>query len=150
MLTDLLLFPGVVFHELAHLLMCLLLSVKVTRFKISLTGGFVEHVSPSSIIKSLLVATAPFIAALIAALIMLNIYTSGFYAEALKLYFSFVILYSSFPSLEDTNFQKYHNLLKKILTFPFFVILRLEHLLGKSSQLKTVYAAAMILIVYNI
>jgi hypothetical protein len=151
MIKNILIFPGVLFHEIAHLLMCLALRVGVRKFKVSLfRESFVEHHIPGSIVKSFFIATAPFLLALLVSFLYMRIFFSSLLLEILKLYIVYIILYKSFPSKEDTNFHESHTYWKKIVTLPFFLILRLQYFLGKSQSIKGIYAIVVILIFYNI
>jgi len=145
MIYNILYFPGVLFHELAHLLMCLVLGVKVRQFKVSIRdiSGFVVHEVPRSIIMSILIGIAPIILAVLATYFLLDI------NHLIKYYFAYVILYHSFPSKEDTNFSKHHGLGKKIITFPIFILLRLIHLFGSSSWLRLTYSVVVIVVFDN-
>ena len=54
-ITSYLTFPGIVLHETAHLVMCLLFGVKVTRvrfFRFDGSGGDVTYQSPQLIYKN--------------------------------------------------------------------------------------------------
>jgi len=151
MLKNILIFPGTLFHEVAHLLMCLALRVGIRTFKVSLfRDSFVEHHISGSIIKSFFIATAPFFLALIISFLYMRIFFSSLLLEVLKLYLVYVILYKSFPSKEDTNFHESHAYWKKFVTFPLFIILRIQYVLGKSQSVKGLYSIVMILIFYNI
>jgi len=145
MIYNILYFPGVLFHELAHLMMCLVLGVKVRQFKVSIKdiSGFVIHEVPRSITKSIFIGIAPIILAVGATYLLLDI------QPLIKYYFAYIILYHSFPSKEDTNFSSHHNLGKKILTFPIFLLLRMIYLLGNSSWLKMTYSLVVIVIFDN-
>ncbi len=151
MIKNILVFPGTLFHELAHFFMCMILRVSVRQFKVSLlSDSFVEHHIPGSIIKSFFIATAPFLLALIVSFLYMKIFFSGLLLEILKLYLVYVILYKSFPSKEDTNFHESHAYWKKILTFPLFLLMRFQYFIGKSQSLRGIYSIAIILLFYNI
>ena len=110
LLTNTLLFPGILTHELAHYLMCKILNVEVTKFKVSITkqSGFVEHVVPKSIIKSLIISTGPLTISIILSFIILNTELPNTLLRLVSYYLAFTILYNSLPSKEDTNFHKHH------------------------------------------
>ena len=148
LLTNTLLFPGILTHELAHYLMCKILNVEVTKFKVSITkqSGFVEHVVPKSIIKSFIISTGPLTISIILSFILLNTEVPNTLLRLVSYYLAFTILYNSLPSKEDTNFHKHHTLIKKILTYPAFIIFRLIHLLNKNNNTKTIYTLTIIII----
>lgn len=61
-LISLLLAPGVVVHELGHLIFCLLAGVRIHRvslFRFSETAGFVVHDEPRSFIQAFFISTGP-------------------------------------------------------------------------------------------
>lgn len=146
MITELIMFPGVLFHELAHYLACLLTGVKVTRFNVSLRyqSGFVEHTVPKSIIKSIFIAIAPGLLALMTAFLLIQHYFTSDYLEIGKYLIIFIILYNSFPSKEDTKFYQHHHIVKKVLTFPLFLVFRIFHYFNKSELLKISYCLMVI------
>ncbi|MBN2368439.1 hypothetical protein JXC34_05465 [Candidatus Woesearchaeota archaeon] len=144
MLTDILLFPGLVFHEFSHFLVCIILGVKVKKVHISFEEGYVNHTVPKSIIKSFLIATAPTFMAFITSLVLANIFLDELWMEALKFYFIFTILYMSTPSKADTEFQQYHKFLGKVITFPLFVIFRLYYYISRSRFYKVLYSILVI------
>lgn len=150
MIRRLLLFPGVISHELSHFFMCLILGVKVTKFSLSFRNlsGFVQHKVPKSILKSMLIGIAPSVFALIASAILLNIYTENRYLEWGKHYLVFVWLFTSFPSIEDTNFSYAHHWVKKVLTFPLFILFRIFHYIGRNEVLRALTSLVIMLCVY--
>jgi len=135
-----LLFPGVVFHELAHYVMCKILGVEVKKVSISLDSGFVRHVVPRSIIVSLLIAVAPGVLAAAFSLFALSFSLSNIYYEIVKHYLVFAVLYESFPSKADTNFTANHSLLKKIIFFPLFAVFRLFYFFSRNKYLKAIFS----------
>lgn len=145
MIKEILLFPGLVLHEIAHFLMCLVLGVKVKGFKISLREGFVTHVIPKSIIKSLLIAIAPFFFGMLVSYLLIT----NVRIELISFYLSFVILYMSFPSMEDTRFNTHHHWVKKTITFPLFVIFRILYYFGNNSIVRIVFSIIAILFIGN-
>lgn len=146
MITELIMFPGVLFHELAHYLACLLVGVKVTRFNVSIRhqSGFVQHTVPNSITKSIFIAIAPGLLALLAAFLLIQYYSPSNYLDLLKYVLIFIILYNSFPSKEDTKFYQHHHIVKKVLTFPLFIIFRILHYSSQSDILKIIYCIGII------
>jgi len=142
-----LLFPGLIFHEFSHYVMCRILGVKVKKVEIKTKSGYVQHVVPKSIIKSFLIATAPSLLALLFSVILLNIFFDNLVYEAIKFYVIYSFLYVSTPSKEDTNFLEHHKFLKKVLAFPFFVLFRLYYYISRSHYTKAVYSFGVISIV---
>lgn len=134
-----LLFPGILFHELSHYLMCLLLGVKVKKFQVRFKSGHVKHVLPKSITKSLLISVAPSIFAKMFAFIIL------FYRmNLITFYLAFVVLYASAPSKADTNFHKYHSFIKQIAFYPAFLLFRVVYFVGKDKYINTLYSLFII------
>lgn len=145
MISSLLLFPGILFHEFSHLLMCVLLSVRIKKVRVSLDSGFVTHEVPKSIIKSILVGIAPSIFSIAAAYLILNYYLPmQLWMDVIRYYFVFVILYTSLPSKEDTDFHQYHNIVKKVFTFPLFVVFRVFYYFGKNYYFRVFYTVLVI------
>ncbi len=103
---NLLLFPGIIFHELSHYIACIFAGVKVKKLKLSLDESFVAHESSIGS-KSVLIATAPFLFGTILSLIFYYIGITAWVANDLLLivwfWLGFSTAFHSFPSLDDTK-----------------------------------------------
>jgi len=104
-ITLFILYPGVVIHELAHFIFCILLGVRVRKVKLfDSGGGFVEYsCEKQNTIKNFLISVAPLLVGgflLYFALGFFNL-RHGFLVDAILLYMCFSIFLSMFPSKED-------------------------------------------------
>jgi len=147
MIKEILLFPGVVFHEISHYLMCLIMGVKVKKVKISFYGGSVEHVVPKSIIESILISIAPCVFAISFSVVLINIFLENPLYELVKFYFVFVMLYVSTPSKADTDFMKHHSTWQKVLAFPLFLIVRFYYYASHNEYTKVIFSLTVIIII---
>lgn len=103
------LYPGVILHELSHLLFCFLTFARVKKVKLfSSTGGFVEYENPKiPIIGNFLVSVAPFILGSIVIFYLskiMNVDFVSFISSAkyyVYLYLCVTILITLFPSSQD-------------------------------------------------
>jgi len=98
-------FPGVVFHELSHLLACILLGVRVTKVKFWGTSeAFVQH-EISTLWKNIGIALAPFGLSTFTAFTLIHIAntTSTLQLKIIAYYFAFSIAFHGFPSHVDVN-----------------------------------------------
>jgi hypothetical protein len=104
----LLLFPGIIIHELSHMTMCLVTFTKVKSVKLfSKTGGFVVHQTPRFIVISFLISVAPILTGSIAIFLTLRYLHASNYIDminitsAFLLYFLSSILITMLPSKQD-------------------------------------------------
>ncbi len=105
---NLVMFPGVISHELAHLLACLVTGTKVSGVKLwGLDEAWVKHEEPGPF-SMVLIAVAPLI--LNTLLSLFFIYIGDMYVLSHKVYYSLVsywlglsFAYHAFPSLDDVN-----------------------------------------------
>lgn len=120
-LRNLFLFPGVIFHELAHYLACVILGVRVHRAKLGLKEASIMHESRDW--KNIPIALSPFLLGSIASLLFLFIGHLGIknllgqnikdYLVILFFYYlALSIAYHSFPSKIDNR-----NALNSLLSF---------------------------------
>ncbi len=101
------LYPGVVIHELSHLLFCVLLGVRVKRFKLFDSGsGFVEYESEGrSIIKDFLISIAPLLVGSLL-LYLSSEYiprSNGYLPMVIMVYICVSVFLSMFPSKKDLS-----------------------------------------------
>jgi len=106
-LIPLLLCPGVVVHELAHLLICWLFRVPVSDvalFRFGDPAGYVEHQIPRSYTTRIFIAIAPLLVntAAAASAFWWSTQTVDLYS-AVSIYFGVVSLASSLPSTIDAK-----------------------------------------------
>lgn len=110
----LLVMPGVVTHEFAHLVVCRLLGLQVKEvvfFQLGSPPGYVKHESPESVVKTALVAFAPlFVNVMLGAGIFafalgaLAGESLGVVAVAIVLvWVGFTAILHSFPSTQDVS-----------------------------------------------
>lgn len=167
-------FPGILLHELAHWLACKILFVRVSRFHVSLFGGhgFVEYERPGSILKALVISTAPPLAALPIVSLLLWVYPhcpawlpeylaphlpDGWAAqgassiswgiEILRWLVSLMLLYTSLPSDLDTRFNRGYSWWRRLVVLPLWLTFRLFYLFTRSQTLGYTYALLMLLLI---
>ena len=135
-------FPGIVFHELSHVIACHVTGVKVSRVKwFGTDEAFVEHAKPNAW-QGLVISIAPFLLGNFLGIELLSfghVLASQYSPVALLVYwFAFSLLLYSFPSKQDalnafsafTDFYKRHviekgSLLTRLFwlaTFPVFFV----------------------------
>ncbi len=103
-----LLFPGVILHEISHLLGCLLTGTRVTRIKLwGLREAYIKHEEPGPF-SMLVISLAPFF--INSGLSAISVYlgnsylTSGGVGWGLLFYWlALSFAYHAFPSLEDVR-----------------------------------------------
>lgn len=100
-------FPGMVFHELSHLIACVLFGVRVSKVKFFGTEeAFVEHAKPNAW-QSVLITIAPFIlgnAVAFYLFIYANELSGAFNAFSVLFYWlGFSLAIFSFPSRQDAT-----------------------------------------------
>jgi hypothetical protein len=136
-IIHILFFPGIILHESAHALACLLLNVPIKKIKfLSKQGGYVIH-EDSRTDKIIVIALFPFIINILIALICARIYLLTFepFVKFLMIWIGLSALLFSIPSDKDadnslyaikktyTRKQKFEFLLLKILLSPLVLIL---------------------------
>jgi hypothetical protein len=136
-IIHILFFPGIILHESAHALACLLLNVPIKKIKfLSKKGGYVIH-EDSRTDKIIVIALFPFIFNILIALICARIYLLTFepFVKFLMIWIGLSALLFSIPSDKDadnslyaikktyTRKQKFEFLLLKILLSPLVLIL---------------------------
>ena len=100
--------PGVVLHELGHLLFCLLAGVKVFRVKFfgfGKTAGFVEHAEPDGFIQSLFISFGPLTLNSLVSLILFSQITPPYFTwlHALEIWIGFASALHAIPSNGDAH-----------------------------------------------
>lgn len=110
----LLTFPGVIVHELAHVLFCLWTGTRVTKvrlFRLGNPAGYVIHEHPSSGWKTILIGVGPFLVntvlgflvALSAFLLRANGYMEAIALFAVLIWLAVSVAMHSFPSTGDAK-----------------------------------------------
>ncbi len=145
------LYPGVVIHELSHLLFCILLGVRVRRVKLFDSGsGFVEYsCEKRNAIRDFLISIAPLLVGGTLLYLALKFLPTnyGYVVEALLLYVCFSIFLSMFPSKKDlSNAPLVYVLLFIILIVFRSKIFSLETISKNISLLIIVTAASLVII----
>ena len=102
-----LLFPGVVVHELAHYIFCLVAGVRVYKVKLFSFNGpaYVIHDRPRTTLASVLISVAPFFVGAFLGVQFL-LFAQAAQASAIKYLFwwlGFSALYYAFPSDQDAE-----------------------------------------------
>ncbi len=109
MWDNILFFPGVIVHELAHILACLVTGTKVTGIKLwGLKEAYVKHEEPGPL-PMLIIAVAPFLFNTLLAVSTLYLghmflkSHQSFEIVLVAYWFSASLAYHAFPSLDDVN-----------------------------------------------
>lgn len=98
----LVLFPGVVFHETAHVLACWLTNTPIETIELwTETGGRVVHRQPKWAIIQPLISFAPFFSSLAALALMTRLPGGPWWIVGLKIYASIIIAATLAPSKAD-------------------------------------------------
>ena len=106
-LLSFLTFPGVIFHEISHYIMCKIARIrvhKVVLFRFGNPMGYVEHDAPKMFIDSILISIAPFILNSAVAVLLFRWGTelTGF-AKLGVFWLGISAALHSFPSSGDAN-----------------------------------------------
>ena len=139
-----LLFPGIIFHELSHVIACLFMGVKIKKIKwISSEGGYVVHEDAQSY-KIITIALFPAIFNLFIALVCARIYIFNLdlIVRIIVVWFALAALFFSLPSSQDAqnvfdalkeNYKKKDliNILLNIILLPLNIIIIIIALLFK-------------------
>ncbi len=151
-IVSILMAPGVIFHELAHAVSCVLSRVKI--FKIKLFGfgdpaGFVEHAVPESFFQSLVISSGPLIFNSLLALLAFSRVVISFSVESIIcLWLGVVIALHAIPSMGDVEalFRSAKRTLRKniliIFCFPLVGVLYGLNFF-KKIHIHVVYAALL-------
>ncbi len=129
-ITSYLTFPGIVLHETAHFIMCLLFGVKVTRvrfFRFDGSGGDVTYQSPDSYIKIFFIAMSPMVIGSICSYLLLHHTFVSFnldtYLYYVCIWVGFCFALHSLPSIQDANsLLEYSKNLGGFFGMIFFII----------------------------
>ncbi len=97
-------YPGVIFHELAHLISCFLLRVKVNKLKFGLEESYVKH-EKTGTIKMALIALSPIFLGTFFSFMLIQIAktSNSVLLHIILFYFVLSILYNCIPSNQDTK-----------------------------------------------
>lgn len=139
---SILFFPGIVFHELSHVIACLVTGVKIGKVKwFGTDEAFVEHAKPN-VVQGLIISIAPLIlgnAIGFELLLFGHDLANHLSVFAIVVYwFAVSLMLYSFPSKQDAqnSFETFTEFYKKrilgkngllsklfwLLTFPFFFV----------------------------
>lgn len=141
--------PGIVVHELSHLLFCMMMGVKVHRIRLFSFGnpaGYVEHDSAGGFLEAFLISAGPFIAGSVLAYYL---FIHGLTSHLGFLYLGFVISMNAFPSSGDAKslFKQANRMLRRnplvIFAYPFVLVV---WLVSASERLKLNVSYAVILL----
>lgn len=158
-------FPGVIVHELAHMLMCRILKVAVFDvcfFRLGRPSGYVIHEPPKENYKNLLIGIGPFffntiIGALIASPSILAVikFDSGNVIDYFLVWLGISIAMHSFPSTGDAKSiwqsmsKKGTNIFLKLISAPIVLIIYL-FAFGSIFWLDLVYGVVVSMILPNL
>ncbi|HRS42990.1 MAG TPA: metalloprotease family protein [Candidatus Diapherotrites archaeon] len=136
-IMHILFFPGIILHETAHALACLIFGVKIKKIKfIDKSGGYVVH-EDSKDYKIIIISLFPFLFNIFIAIICASIieFTKEPFYIFLLVWIGISALFFCVPSDQDTNNsfeaikrtyykkQSFWLLLLKVLFLPFFLLL---------------------------
>ncbi len=166
-------FPGMIFHELSHLIACLLVGVKVKKVKFfGLSEAYVVH-EKANALKSVIITLAPFILGNAIAFYFLSFsFRLLFFSDISGFFFLWLglsFLYYCFPSDHDASntfnaFKEFYsnnlvkgNLIVKLLLvisipfvfFPLFIILGLLILFNFSRLIRLFWVVFIFALVFN-
>ncbi len=107
-LISVLTFPGIIVHELAHKLACLISGVKVVETRLLDTetfGGYVEYEQPTSYNSTFIITVAPLIinSAIAAVLFYVALELATGVMTAILIYLGICVGMHAFPSHTDAN-----------------------------------------------
>lgn len=151
---SLLLAPGVIMHELGHIIFCLSSGVKIHRiklFRFGETAGFVVHDEPRSLIQAMLISYGPLIINSFVALLLFSQIKSPYPSLYNVLFFwlGFIIALQAIPSNGDANALRNttsHTLRRNplaIITYPFALLI---YLLNALKRVHLDFAYAILLL----
>lgn len=99
-------YPGVIVHELSHLIICLFLGVKVKKLSFGITESYVKH-DQTDPIRMSLIALAPFYLGFIWGGLAFHLAKLMYFSQLIWFvvlnYLGICILYYSIPSSQDTK-----------------------------------------------
>jgi len=168
MFFRLLLYPGVILHELMHLVMCIFLGVKVKGIKFGINESYVKH-NDANALKIFLIALAPFMLGNLIAIYLISFSQNNFGQELILFlvfnWLSISFIFYSIPSKPDTKNVKesmYKQMLglwskgifEKLVTIfyfaclfvPAYILLEIIGLFDKFEALRVV----LILVLYSL
>ncbi len=141
-LISILTFPGVIIHELGHVIFCLFSGVsihEVCYFRFGNPAGYVIHDKPQNFIQSLLISVGPFIIGNLISIVFFIIYhlfSKDSIVQAIFLWLGFSTAFNCFPSKGDakslwkeTNHHIVDNPLA-ILCYPIILLIYLANFLS--------------------
>ena len=152
-LYSLLTAPGVIIHELGHLLFCLFAGVKVHKVKLFQFGnpaGYVVHNEPDSFFQSILVSFGPLIVNSIVVLVAFALFKPNFkdWHQIVLLWLAIAIGLHAIPSNGDAEslFQTINGRVLRnplvIIGYPLVILLYILNFL-KSIHLDFVYVVLL-------
>ncbi|MFH0906488.1 MAG: hypothetical protein V1824_04080 [archaeon] len=101
---SILFFPGIIIHELAHIIACLILGVKIHSVNLlSFDGGYVAHEESKSY-KTVVIALFPFIFNILIAILIgaYLVYIENNYIKGILSWIAISSLFYAFPSSQDS------------------------------------------------
>lgn len=145
--------PGVVAHELGHLIFCLTAGVKVHRVKLfgfGRTAGYVVHDEPREFFQGFLISFGPFLFNSLGALFLFSLYQPPYFSwrSILFLWLGFCLALHAIPSTGDAralfqlaNRRLFRNPLA-VIGYPFVLLLVILNFL-KRLRVDILYTALL-------
>jgi|GEM_PF-5377254 len=129
----LILSPGVIVHELAHVLFCIISNVKIRKIKLfqfSEIAGYVEHDKPANLFSAFFISFGPLFLNTVVSYFLFKEFNMNFdeSKNLLFLYLGISISFSSIPSDIDGNafgFYIKDKVKRNLLFFPIIIFLPL-------------------------
>ncbi len=127
-------FPGIIAHELGHILFCKLTGVKIKKYSLFrplYPLGYVVHLKPKTVLAEFLIAMGPLFFNTIASLMLFySMQYINMPYNLITLWLAYSIAYNSFPSMQDGKslYQSTRNSIRKgkiynVIYLPFVYVI---------------------------
>ncbi len=149
-------FPGVIIHELAHELFCILFGVKVTKsvyFQMnSDVAGYIEHEQPTTLNQLFWISAGPLVLNSILAIVLSHrffAYEASYLIQIITIWLAFSVGLQAFPSNQDAkniisdSKELGGGITFSLISYPFFALIWLANFL-KYFWFDIAYALLMI------
>jgi len=168
----LLFYPGVIIHEISHIIGCIILNVRISKISFGLQESYVKHEQAGPVRMSL-IALAPFYLGAAVGVLLFMLANKTYYSELLWFillnYLGICILYNSIPSAQDTKNinnsikleikkewkktfgNKLFGIIKTIIFYlPIFLVALFVSVFDKFDILRAFYVLFIFMLVYGL